>query len=90
MPGTNAGTGRPLTLRCAKCRLDFFAMRRSSACGTRLVRTGRERPLPKSQRGNGGSRVLLYLVEYRCLDCGHVGFTRMSDVLAYPIAKKEG
>lgn len=89
MPGTNAGTGRPLTLRCAKCRLDYVRMRERSGCGTRLERTGRKRPLSKAQEGNGGLRVLLYQLEYRCLDCGHVGWTRMKDVLIKPLAAQE-
>lgn len=65
-------------------------MRRSSSCGTNLVRTGVTKPLAKSQRGNGGRRVLQERVQYRCLDCGHVGLTRVKDVLNKPFKEDEG
>jgi DNA-directed RNA polymerase subunit RPC12/RpoP len=90
VPGTNAGTGQPLTLRCSKCRRNFFEMQRRSSCGTNLVRTGVTKPLAKSQRGNGGRRVLQERVQYRCLDCGHVGLTRVKDVLNKPFEEDEG
>jgi hypothetical protein len=75
MPGTNAGTGRPLFFRCSRCRkLD------GSRRGQRWEPTGRVRRLAKSQEGTGGRRVAYLRYEYRCLDCGHTGWSRHIEV----------
>ncbi len=67
-----SGTGYPLSLRCAKCR------RRGSAhgLGMRLRRYAVTKPLNKAQRGHGNARALQHQVKIKCLDCGHVGWTR--------------
>ncbi len=65
MPGTNAGTGQPLTLKCAKCKTNSWR----DAC--RLEATGRFRPMPHK-----AIRQTWRKVEYRCLECGHVGWTQ--------------
>lgn len=81
MPGST-GTGYPLTLRCAKCKVRRSD--RDHECGTHLAATGRTRPIPSSQFGRGHPRALQYQAEYRCLDCGHVGWSRhrtMEDLL---------
>lgn len=88
MPGTNAGTGYPLTLRCGKCKRgrDYRSYRdKDMNKGTNLVRTGEVRALPKSQQGHGGIRALQHQVAYKCLDCRHVGWTRMKDILHKPL-----
>ena len=71
MPGTNAGTGYPLTLRCAKCKAGRSGYRRH---GTHLEATGRTRPTLHQ-----GYRQTDRRVEYHCLDCGHVGWSQHSD-----------
>lgn len=83
--GSNGGSGYPNTLRCTKCKTGSDWKRRPSGLGTDLVRTGRTKPLAKSQQGYGNRRALQERVEYRCLDCGHVGWTRMKDVLDKPL-----
>ena len=32
--------------------------------------------LLRVERGRGSRRVVNYLAQYKCLDCGHVGWTR--------------
>lgn len=80
MPGRNNGTGRPLTARCSRCRKSRYQNTRGKM-GWNLEATGRVRPLPSSRRCNMGSRVLPFEAEYRCLDCGHVGWSRHADLL---------
>lgn len=74
MPGTNAGTGYPLTLRCAKCKRhrDY---RRDHWKGTNLVATGK---VKKSTGSTTWRRqhAAEFLVGYRCLDCGWEGWTK--------------
>jgi predicted RNA-binding Zn-ribbon protein involved in translation (DUF1610 family) len=72
MPGTNAGTGQPLTLRCAKCRKSD--VRRGTSRGTNLEATGRLRPVT-----HRGVRQTNRKIQYRCRDCGHVGWTQHID-----------
>ena len=78
MPGSNNGTGWPLTVRCAKCKVHGSY----SARGTLLVRTGRARPY---RGGNKGARGLLTFHEYRCLVCKHVGWSRHVDIARKPL-----
>lgn len=72
MPGN--GTGHPDRLRCAKCkpyRLRLFEPNR----GLRLEATGRTKP----RYVGGGPRTTDRRIEYRCRDCGHVGWTTHID-----------
>lgn len=84
MPGTNAGTGHPLTFRCAVCKVgrafDSLA-RRDLEKGTNVVATGERRERPT---GKGSSRRTdpVYQYSYKCLDCGHEGWSRHTDVRA--------
>lgn len=70
MSGSNAGTGHPLTFRCAKCKVGDID---NSKRGTRWTVTGRVRgDLDKMTH----VRVSRYVkAEYRCDDCGHVGWS---------------
>lgn len=73
MPGTNAGTGQPLTLRCAKCkRSGRYEWSRSG--GTDLVATGRVKAV-----AHRAVRQTNRKIEYKCRDCGHVGWTQHVD-----------
>lgn len=72
MPGTNAGTGRPMWFRCAKCRRE----RRRGGGALQVQLTGRERP---KNDGNAGYRSDTVEREYRC-PCGHVGWSRHTDL----------
>jgi len=75
MPGTNAGTGYPLTFRCAKCKSKRH--KRS----TNYIATGRVRPISKSRYSRHiGSRQTNRMLEYKCLTCGHVGWSQHSDM----------
>jgi hypothetical protein len=76
MPGTNAGTGVPLTLKC-RGRVHRTATYRGRVClSTDLEATGRA----KARRDDrGGARISDRLVEYRCRRCGHVGWSKHMD-----------
>lgn len=67
----NNGTGYPYWLRCSKCRGQVDRTR-----GWRLRAMGRTRPLARGQRGRGNPRATNRLIEVKCRDCGHVGWTR--------------
>jgi len=76
MPGTNAGTGQPIALRCSQCRQRrgrYFPMMPANH-GFNLIATGRVRPAR-----HRGIRQTHRRIQYRCLDCGHVGWTQHSD-----------
>lgn len=81
MPGTNGGTGRPYYFRCAACRRKHgtaeYLGRSPETRGMGHVRrvelTGRRREL---KPGRSGSRNSGAAREYRCRDCGHVGWSR--------------
>lgn len=83
MPGTNAGTGQPLTLRCAKCKTYRFGPDR----GTNLEATGRTRPMPHSAIRQTNRKI-----EYHCRDCGHTGWSQHIDaerlIRRGPVAKE--
>lgn len=76
MPGTNAGTGNPLTFRCAKCKVarDWQSTRSVDIDkGTNVESTGFRRNRP----GGRGPRVdHWHVYEYACRDCGHRGWSR--------------
>jgi predicted RNA-binding Zn-ribbon protein involved in translation (DUF1610 family) len=83
MPGTNAGTGQPIHFRCAQCRSTLIRYSRSTPWvkwGWKVFRTG-------ATRGGGrpGIRMLRVSHEYKCQDCGHVGWTRHKDILTKPL-----
>lgn len=83
MPGTNAGTGQPLTFRCSKQRSqvvypDKYGGRFPDG-HENIVRTGRARLV-----GYPGVRSLGTAWQYRC-ECGHVGWSKHVDVLRCPI-----
>lgn len=73
MPGTNAGTGQPLTLRCGKCK-KYSDWRNHRP--VHLEATGRWKP---RNDGRGGARISDRFFEYRCLDCKHVGWSKHKD-----------
>lgn len=77
MPGTNAGTGQPITFRCANERREWPKRGRHS-----VVRTGRVKKRPYRALGQ---RMLMEAHEYRCLTCGHVGWSGHVDVLRQPL-----
>lgn len=82
MPGTNAGTGCPLTFICAKCRVverrRYYWKYKSRGLDVYDFHvTGRRR---YRFTGNGGSGRVDpgYQYEYECIapGCGHVGWSR--------------
>lgn len=72
MSGSSGGTGRPMWFRCSRCRSS-----RRDGRGTRVTLTGREKPAPI---GSARGRNSATLREYRCDDCGHVGWSRHTDL----------
>ena len=83
----NNGSGQPYFFGCARCRSDIKLSIRlgERKLETNLVRTGRVRPLHKTQQGHGGRRVLQERHEYKCLACQHVGWTRNKDILRFKV-----
>lgn len=79
--GNNAspGTGFPLSFCCTKCRHRYGGIAKIPHGALRWKLTGRTRALTKAQRSNGHPRALAYRVEYKCLHCGHVGWSRMAE-----------
>lgn len=82
MPGSNAGTGWPLTVRCAKCKRGRD-WRRSDTNDTHLIRTGRTKPY---SGGNRGARGLDTFHEYACVVCNHIGWSRHNEIARKPLA----
>jgi phage FluMu protein Com len=79
---TSHGTGIPIYLKCAKCKLGNngrSAYRERISSGD-LEATGRTKVLSKPERNRGGSRLLGYRAEYRCPRCKHVGWSRHRDM----------
>jgi hypothetical protein len=73
--GRSAGAGHPLTLRCARCKVGRD-WRAHEAKGINLEATGHVRP---GRKPRGPMRSLGYAVQYRCRDCGHVGWSQHTD-----------
>lgn len=69
----SSGTGCPLILRCSKCKKHRDWRRNEYP---RLEATGRTKVRGKVRCP---SRKADVKVEYRCLDCGHVGWSNHSD-----------
>lgn len=72
---TSHGTGQPIYFKCSKCRSQL-RFRHSTRCGRNLVATGKTSKVSGYAARNGGHRVMQMRVQYRCLDCGHVGWSR--------------
>jgi len=79
MGNHSPGTGFPLTFACSKCRKRYGGIAKMPNAVLRWRLTGRRRALTKAQQGNGHPRALQYRVEYECLNCGHVGWSRQAD-----------
>lgn len=84
------GTGVPITFGCAKCRLSRAPYEGSRSVIAPVTRTGRTKKLSKPQRTNGPPRTLRERHEYRCTQCGHVGWTRHVDILRAPVKAASG
>jgi len=74
-------------LRCYKCkvhRLGSIHARESGDTryrhGTNLVATGKVRKLWGKDKTHGGVRLMGFKAQYRCEDCGHVGWSRHCDM----------
>ena len=75
MSGTNAGTGSPLSFRCANCRRrDDW--RNPSRVGYKVRLTGRSKP----KRRKSARHTNVYL-EYECADCGYIGWSSHVDLM---------
>jgi phage FluMu protein Com len=79
---TSHGTGIPIYLKCAKCKLgnNGRSANREPLCWSTLEATGRTASLHGRARNRGGSRLMGYRAEYRCPRCKHVGWSRHSDM----------
>ena len=88
--GKGIGTGVPLTFRCAKCKVgrDYQSPRSwDQEKGTHYVATGLTKPMPW-YRGRSPIRRAKQLTQYRCLICGHIGWSSHSD-MDRALAKRE-
>lgn len=74
-----AGPGFPTFFRCSACRRahDSHQFRRRRGWVMDVELTGRKRRNPSTNRH---SRVSGMVREYRCLDCGHVGWSNHKDL----------
>lgn len=79
MPGTNAGTGYPIFFKCPKC-VRRAGWRNEGNHGFKYEVTGKVRPLTSAQQGHGNPRAVYYRVQFKCLECGHVGWSRHKDL----------
>ncbi len=83
MPGTNGGTGQPISFRCSACRKKYgtreYHGEHTGRHGYReeVVLTGVTKEI-KARRG--GVRNTNTLRQYRCKHCGHVGSSRHVDL----------
>jgi hypothetical protein len=77
MPGTNAGTGQPISFKCAVERRENLGL--WGRIHHQVERTGRSKPYRRL--GQGGMRTMRTAFEYRC-SCGHVGWSAHIDILA--------
>ena len=75
MPGSNNGTGRPLTFRCSICRRN--KVHAAHGYANRIQLTGKK----KSSPTNCGCRNDEWAREYICTDCGHRGWSRHTDLM---------
>jgi len=92
MPGTNAGTGEPLSFRCARCRkrshrdrlygIHAYPDGHDHGFANRVHLTGRSRPY---KRIGQGIRTDSIAYEYTCRDCGYTGWSAHRDLMRYAI-----
>lgn len=74
----SAGPGSPITFKCARCRT---YRRTVPGAGLNYEPTGKTR-VESPERGHApGIRHSSRLaIQYRCIDCKHVGWSRHNDV----------
>lgn len=75
MPGSNAGTGQPISFRCSQCRRSKYRRMEGHGSVFRVQLTGKKRELKR-----GGVRSSYHSRQYVCADCGHVGWSRHKDL----------
>lgn len=82
MPGTRAGTGQPISFQCSKCRLENGRIRITGIGRRRgyldeIELTGKTRPVKHNRESE---RMTSTHRQYRCKNCGHVGWSRHCDL----------
>ena len=93
MPGSNAGTGRPINFQCSQCRrknqpwLPLGTQPERHGYWNEVTLTGRER---NAKLGNAGIRNSEKEREYKCNHCGHVGWSRHVDLERRWVRKDAG
>lgn len=70
----SSGTGHPLYLRCGRCKRHRDWRTKDIP---KLEATGKTRPCRRWT--SGGIRQTNQYVQYRCLTCGFVGWSKHSD-----------
>lgn len=84
--GSNNGTGRPFYFRCSACRKNWHRDEWARK-GFKVILTGRKRYA--NGKGNAGNRNSTHAREYRCESCGHVGWSRHSDLERLEASQRE-
>jgi len=74
----NAGAGSPVFFRCSACRSTLHP--RGHGEGFNVTLTGRVRPTRHRRYRARGVRSTGVDREYRCNDCGHVGWSNHIDL----------
>ena len=74
----SSGAGSPIFFRCTRCKK--YSTRTSAKRGMNYEATGNVRPAPTRKHHARGIRSANHSYEYRCLDCGHVGWSTHNDV----------
>lgn len=80
MPGTNAGTGQPISFQCSACRAKKSHLNNyhyPHGYRNDVTLTGR---VKKLNDGRSRGRSSNCLREYKCKHCGHKGWSRHSDL----------
>lgn len=71
----SSGAGSPVFFRCSRCKKTHGVRD-----GRRYVTTGRKREAHTAKGHATGIRSANSAYEYRCLECGFVGWSRHRDV----------
>lgn len=79
--GRSAGTGQPVWFKCPNARSTWNRKQPGHpAAGSNVELTGERRRSYSRYAGSGGRSDINFVYRFRCLDCGHVGWSRHIDI----------
>jgi hypothetical protein len=82
----SAGPGQPIRFKCNMCRR-WRSQLVPPRTGLKWEATGNIRELFSPTAGSGGRSDTSRVHEYRCNECGHVGWSRHKDVARASVKK---